>query len=494
MRRQLTKIGNILNGKTKKIEAEKARKLAQAEMSDRFLNSFFSHGIIPDQDMSGHKDYLQLQSIYGMKKSMSFDTKTHRVDSAEPVYNMDESGVKIPFEPFPRINMYYLWRASDAMRITTGVFVRESTREGYKVMSEYTLMCRNCKKHFHNDPYGNEEGEDKKSKSKQENVDPQMAMMGGQMPSTQDTMKCDDCGNTGKMYYSENEVDDKSKQETKEGAKPKKGFLKPDWRERRAMDAILEKSMTNGNPRNYWATMQEKRFQDLILYDDIILIFDYEYTIKDGKAIAGKMPIGMNRASPYMTYLVMDRSGRLSYTDDNKRVYVCPYPNHRAITKTVSEFENPPLCEDHKIEMKPCASMVGIVFGQWFNIIGHNTERTYFTEEETFHDGQYFTPSDMYGFSVFYTVFEKIQSLGFGSEYINKYYNKMRPPKTFLFIPSSSPDQLIATMEKASQFAQTDPNNIVPMAKEPSTKGGSNDVQLINIAGTIEEMRILEMV
>ena len=42
------------------IEAEKARKLAQAEMSDRFLNSFFSHGIIPDQDMSGHKDYLQL--------------------------------------------------------------------------------------------------------------------------------------------------------------------------------------------------------------------------------------------------------------------------------------------------------------------------------------------------------------------------------------------------------------------------------------------------
>ena len=96
MRRQLTKIGNILNGKTKKIEAEKARKLAQAEMSDRFLNSFFSHGIIPDQDMSGHKDYLQLQSIYGMKKSMSFDTKTHRVDSAEPVYNMDESGVKIP--------------------------------------------------------------------------------------------------------------------------------------------------------------------------------------------------------------------------------------------------------------------------------------------------------------------------------------------------------------------------------------------------------------
>ena len=63
MRRQLTKIGNILNGKTKKIEAEKARKLAQAEMSDRFLNSFFSHGIIPDQDMSGHKDYLQLQSF-----------------------------------------------------------------------------------------------------------------------------------------------------------------------------------------------------------------------------------------------------------------------------------------------------------------------------------------------------------------------------------------------------------------------------------------------
>ncbi len=382
--------------------------------------------------------------------------------SGEPVLDMG-SGIKIPYEPFPRLNLYYMYKNSDAFRIPILKLNQEVHREGIRLEPTFALVCNNCGKSYTTDPYL--KGEDSKESGKDA------------------TMSCEICPNEGKVYY---DGDDVPKD------KHKSGFMKPSWKQYKKAKLLLGKPVDQNNKLLKIEKFSRSLVNDSSIYDDVFIIVNYEYEHK-GNEFKKKRITRMAKAPPYMSYLVCDRSGRVSYTDDGKRVYVCPLGSHREQTQLVPVDESVPICKEHNLKMKPVALMVGMVYGYGYGLIGHNMKRLYYTDEEVLHDGHQYHPSEIYGYSPAFTIYNILITLGYQDEYVLKYYNKMRPPRALLFIPSSSNDDVLSAFRKARNFAKTDPNNIFPMTVEPSIKGGRNQVQYINISGSLEELQFIEM-
>ena len=379
-------------------------------------------------------------------KAYSGTTETIRPPIDTPFVSTD-SGAKIPVNPFPLHFLYQLARNVDALRIPIEVINRELFRNGIQVEPRFRLKCTSCEKEFSDIPT--------KRISIQHNEE---------TSEKEDDLTCDACGGTK--------------------------FDKPEPKQRKKLDSMLRKAVNDNGQRLKDVLKMIEKDLEIADWGAFALMKEYRFT-SDGKIKDSKLK-EIIRMHPPQCFMIVDYDGRLGYDDRGNKVYVCPRPSHRTkrlnSKNAIGDQGVVPRCSECGLVGAPAWLEVN---SQYATNIPNQKRVLYIKGEVYFKAGKYW-PDLVYGYSPIFSIWSKVMSLAHMDEYVRKYFDKFRPPKGLLVIASRNTASVQKMFDKIKLEGKRDPHNIHPLIVE-NERGGRNMVQYVNLMGTLEELKFIEV-
>ena len=401
------------------------------------------------------------------------------------------SSMSNPYMDTPEGSKVPIWRISPNMQYELADYVgdlraiietiqREMFRNGIEVRAKYRYKCLECLKEFKGKPsakympideserkvmdsndVGNSNKKPKKKEIKKENKN---------RPT--DNLECDSCGNTN----------------------PRKWKV-PNPKNRVILQTLMDKKVNNNNQSLKLVARQVER--DLDIIDGGYTLISRRWKIvdlpePDPKTGATKRAMQNTtdseideiiRLNPTQIAIVASNNGVLGVGADNVPRYICPDYAHRDTVLKLPVCDKCG-CEAFNAFLETNSVPYGVVNA------GNYIKMMYAKEEVIWIAGKYY-PDILYGNSPIQAIWKKVMSLMHQDEYIWKYFDKDRPPKSLLAIGSRNPESAQSFMERQKQGAKQDP--YMPrmiMVNSENVKAG---LEYIDLTPNLKELELNDL-
>lgn len=288
-------------------------------------------------------------------------------------------------------------------------------------------------------------------------------------PKQEELLECDECGNDDPKF-----------------------FDKPNPTNRAIVQAVLN-IPANHNKQSI-ITVGRSYERDMDVVDGAYCLVSKKYKMKllsEPDPLTGATAIVDDsmteiveylRLNPIQVNLVADNEGRLGYDSTKKPVWICPDYTHRD-----KRLERP-FCD-----RCGCRAFNGILEANAvpYGMPISDPKKMIYAEEEIIWTAGKFYPDVLYGYSPIQAIWKKAMSLFHQDEYIWKYFDKDRPPKSLLMIGSRNYESAQAFMERQRMGARSDPYmpRIVTVNNEDTNKG----VNFIDLTPNFKELELSEL-
>lgn len=385
------------------------------------------------------------------------------------------SSMAQPYMDTPEGSKVPIWRVSPNMQYELAEYVgdlrsiietiqREMFRNGIEVRKKYKYKCLSCGKEFKGKPIKhyvplNDVANIKKPKRQVKDTGT-------------DNLECDECGNTN----------------------PKKWKI-PKPKNRVILQTLVDRKVNNNRQTLKIVARQVER--DLDIIDGGYALISRRWVIRDlpePDPITGAIREAVEdievseideitRLNPTQVSIVASNTGKIGVGSDNQPRYICPDYAHRG--KTLRKPVCPDCgCKAFNAFLETNSVPYGIVNA------GNYQKMMYSNDEIIWINGKY-SPDLLYGNSPIQSIWKKVTSLMHQDEYIWKYFDKDRPPKSLLAIGSRNPESVQAFMERQKQGARADPYMPRPiMVNAENVKAG---IEFIDLTPNLKEMELTEL-
>ena len=399
-------------------------------------------------------DYERVtQDHYSMRKAINDEYLHSNSRASTPYPFMDTpDGSKIPMWRVAPNRMYELADYVGDLRAVIETIQREMFRNGLQVIPRYHHKCLVCLKEYEQKPLKEYVSlQDAQNKAKEK-------------------LQCTECGNDN----------------------PRK-WAKPDPKNRAILQALLDKRVNNNQQTLKIVARQAER--DLDIIDGCYVLVTRKWAIKKldrpdeltGATKEAVMSIEKSkldeiiRVHPIQCSIIASDEAVLGIGADGKPRYICPQYQHR---DTVLETPVCPKCgcKAFNAFMETNSVPYGVPL---------SSPKMYYAQREiVWIPGKYY-PDVLYGNSPIQSVWKKVLSLMFQDEYMWKYFDKERPPKSLLVMGSRNQESVAAFMEKQRQGARQDP--YMPRPILLNTENVSQALQFVDLTPNFKELELTEM-
>lgn len=401
-------------------------------------------------------DYNRVtQDHYDMRKAIN-DEYLHSNSRASTPYPFLDTpdGSKIPMWRMSPNRMYELADYVGDLRAVIETIQREMFRNGLQVLPRYEHKCLVCLKEYEQKPLKDYVPiSDLANKGKKEKL------------------QCSACGNDN----------------------PRK-WTKPDPKNRQVLQTLLDKRVNNNQQSLKLVARQAER--DLDIIDGCYILVSRQWKLKtfanpDPETGATKQALSsiheskideIIRIHPIQCSIIASDEATLGVGADGKPRYICPQYEHRdSILET-------PVCPKCGCE---CFNAFLETNSVPYGVPLSSPKKMYYAQREiVWIPGKYY-PDVLYGNSPIQSVWKKVLSLMFQDEYMWKYFDKDRPPKSLLVMGSRNAESVQSFMEKQRQGARQDPYMPRPILLNTENVGQS--LQYIDLTPNFKELELSDL-
>ena len=401
-------------------------------------------------------DYNRVtQDHYDMRKAIN-DEYLHSNSRASTPYPFLDTpdGSKIPMWRMSPNRMYELADYVGDLRAVIETIQREMFRNGLQVLPRFEHKCLVCLKEYEQKPLkdyvpisdlGNKEKKEK--------------------------LQCSACGNNNPRKWS-----------------------KPDPKNRQVLQTLLDKRVNNNQQSLKLVARQAER--DLDIIDGCYILVSRQWKLKkfatpDPETGATKQALSsiheskideIIRIHQIQCSIIASDEAVLGVGADGKPRYICPQYEHR----------------DHILEVPVCPKCGCECFNAFletnsvpYGIPLSSPKKMYYAQREiVWIPGKYY-PDVLYGNSPIQSVWKKVLSLMFQDEYMWKYFDKDRPPKSLLVMGSRNAESVQSFMEKQRQGARQDPYMPRPILLNTENVGQS--LEYIDLTPNFKELELSDL-
>ena len=391
---------------------------------------------------------------YDIMKDMNDSFVHSNSRSSVPYPFMDTpDGAKIPMWRVAPNRLYELADYVGDLRAVIETIQREMFRNGLEVVPRYEHKCLVCLREYKQKPLAdyvplNEIGNDNKQK-----------------------LKCTSCGNDN----------------------PRK-WTKPDPKNRQVLQILLDNPVNNNRQSLKLVARQAER--DLDIIDGCYILVSRKWAIKTldkPDPLTGAIKEAMTdiktskvdeilRIHPVQCAIIASDDSVLGVSSDKKPRYLCPNYEHREAT-----FDEP-VCP--KCGCKAFNAFLSTNSVPYGTALGTPKKMFYAQNEIIWCPGKFY-PDLLYGNSPIQSVWKKVMSLMYQDEYMWKYFDKDRPPKSLLAIGSRNGESAQAFMERQRQGARQDPYMPRPILLNTENVGQS--LQYIDLTPNFKELELNDL-
>ena len=401
-------------------------------------------------------DYNRVtQDHYDMRKSIN-DEYLHSNSRASTPYPFLDTpdGSKIPMWRMSPNRMYELADYVGDLRAVIETIQREMFRNGLQVMPRYEHKCLVCLKEYEQKPLKDYVPiSDLGDKGKKEKL------------------QCSACGNDN----------------------PRK-WTKPDPKNRQVLQTLLDKRVNNNQQSLKLVARQAER--DLDIIDGCYILVSRQWKLKtfanpDPETGATKQALSsiheskideIIRIHPIQCSIIASDEATLGVGADGKPRYICPQYEHRDSILEV------PVCPKCGCE---CFNAFLETNSVPYGVPLSSPKKMYYAQKEiVWIPGKYY-PDVLYGNSPIQSVWKKVLSLMFQDEYMWKYFDKDRPPKSLLVMGSRNAESVQSFMEKQRQGARQDPYMPRPILLNTENVGQS--LEYIDLTPNFKELELSDL-
>lgn len=364
------------------------------------------------------------------------------------------TGSKVPLWRLHPHRMYEMAENIGDLRAVFETIQREMFRNGLKVQSKFKYKCPQCLKEF----------KEKPSKT-------YIPMMNLGKTQKKVEFSCDECD-----YEGDSEE-----------------FIKPVPKNRVKLQALLNKTANNNEQTLKIVSRQYER--DLDTVDGAYCVVTRNYNIKRRKdggivnELTGATGIVENpleaeidefvRVHPVQITMIANDEAKLGVGSDNKVRWICPNYSHR------ENILEQPVCDKCGCEAFTAIAETNAVP---FGLPVAEPKRRYYAKHELIWTAGKYMPDMLYGNSVLNAVWKKVMSLYHQDEYLWKYFDKDRPPKSLLAIGSRNYETVQSFFERQRQGARADP--YMPRPVLLNTDNVGNALQYVDLTPNFKELEL----
>jgi hypothetical protein len=401
-------------------------------------------------------DYNRVtQDHYDMRKAIN-DEYLHSNSRASTPYPFLDTpdGSKIPMWRMSPNRMYELADYVGDLRAVIETIQREMFRNGLQVLPRFEHKCLVCLKEYEQKPLKDYVPiSDMGNKGKKEKL------------------QCSACGNDN----------------------PRK-WAKPDPKNRQVLQTLLDKRVNNNQQSLKLVARQAER--DLDIIDGCYVLVSRQWKLKtfanpDPETGATKQALSsiheskideIIRIHPIQCSIIASDEATLGVGADGKPRYICPQYEHRdSILET-------PVCPKCGCE---CFNAFLETNSVPYGVPLSSPKKMYYAQKEiVWIPGKYY-PDVLYGNSPIQSVWKKVLSLMFQDEYMWKYFDKDRPPKSLLVMGSRNAESVQSFMEKQRQGARQDPYMPRPILLNTENVGQS--LEYIDLTPNFKELELSDL-
>ena len=392
---------------------------------------------------------------YSMRKSIN-DEYLHSNSRASTPYPFLDTpdGSKIPMWRMSPNRMYELADYVGDLRAVIETIQREMFRNGLEVKPRYEHKCLVCLKEYEQKPLKDYVPiSDLGNKTKKEKL------------------QCSACGNDNPRKWS-----------------------KPDPKNRQVLQTLLDKRVNNNQQSLKIVARQAER--DLDIIDGCYILVSRQWKLQkfstpDPETGATKKALmsiheskidEIIRIHPVQCSIIASDEAVLGVGADGKPRYICPQYEHR----------------DAVLEVPVCPKCGCECFNAFLetNSVPYGTplsspKKMYYSQKEIVWIPGKFYPDVLYGNAPIQAVWKKVLSLMFQDEYMWKYFDKDRPPKSLLVMGSRNAESVQSFMEKQRQGARQDPYMPRPILLNTENVGQS--LQYIDLTPNFKELELSDL-
>lgn len=397
-------------------------------------------------------EYMRTQNTnYSLLKSFDRNFVDTNGRPSLPLPYLDTpTGSKVPLWRLQPLRMFEMAENIGDLRAVLETIQREMFRNGLKIQPKFRYKCPRCFKTFKEKPLLTYMPLDQIGKETKE-----------------EDLRCDECRFEGK----ESE------------------FLTPKPEERAILQTIIDKYVNNNNQKLIMVARQYER--DLDTIDYAVCAVTKNYKIKGFKGVdpdtGAQFYADVDSAEidefirihPVQVTMIANDEGRLGIGSDNKPKWICPDYEHR---DKVLEM---PVCD--RCGTRAFTAILETNTVPYGLPIANPKKQWYAKHEVIWTPGKY-SPDLLYGNSVLNAVWKKVMSLYHQDEYIWKYFDKDRPPKSLLGIGSRNYETVQSFFERQRQGARADP--YMPRPILLNTDNVSQALQYIDLTPNFKELEL----
>jgi len=374
------------------------------------------------------------------------------------------TGSKVPLWRLHPHRMYEMAENIGDLRAVFETIQREMFRNGLKVESKFKYKCPKCFKEF-------------KEKPSKDYIP--MSALGKTQKKIE--FSCDEC---------DYEADSKE-------------FIRPDPEGRIKLKAIMDMKANNNEQNLKIIGRQYERDLDtvdggyclvtrnynIIRNDDQSIIDELTgatgvvgYVTAGGKIVENTtdQPIDeFIRVHPVQITMIANDEAKLGVGSDNKIRWICPNYAHR------DHILEQPICDKCGTKAFTAIAETNAVP---FGLPVAEPKRRYYAKHELIWTAGKYMPDLLYGNSPLNAVWKKVMSLYHQDEYLWKYFDKDRPPKSLLAIGSRNYETVQSFFERQRQGARADP--YMPRPILLNTDNVSQALQHIDLTPNFKELEL----
>ena len=271
-------------------------------------------------------------------------------------------------------------------------------------------------------------------------------------------------------------------------------WSKPDPKNRQVLQTLLDKRVNNNQQSLKLVARQAER--DLDIIDGCYVLVSRQWKLKtfanpDPETGATKQALSsiheskideIIRIHPIQCSIIASDEATLGVGADGKPRYICPQYEHRdSILET-------PVCPKCGCE---CFNAFLETNSVPYGVPLSSPKKMYYAQKEiVWIPGKYY-PDVLYGNSPIQSVWKKVLSLMFQDEYMWKYFDKDRPPKSLLVMGSRNAESVQSFMEKQRQGARQDPYMPRPILLNTENVGQS--LEYIDLTPNFKELELSDL-
>lgn len=419
---------------------------------DNFKKTLTDFTLVSKSDLNRiqNTNYSLMKSMENINPLIPSDDRP-----SSPLPYLDTpSGSKVPIWRLHPFRIFEMSESIGDLRVVHEAIIREMYRNGLKIEARFKHKCPECGKKFKEIPSKDyvplvDDGSKKKI-----------------------TYKCDECDYEGDS----------------------KEFIRPDPKYRKILEAILENPINNNE--QYLEDLGKQWEKDIDRMDQAAVLITRDYLIrskKDGTPIDETGAIceadlenskisEMLRVHPVQYSMIANDEMRLGMGSDNVPRWICPKYEHR------NKVLKNPICD-----ICGCKAFTAIIETNAIPSGMPMTEpksRLYAKHEVIFTAGRS-EPDMLYGNSLINAVWKKVMSLYHQDEYIWKYFDKDRPPKSLLAIGSRNYETVQSFFERQKQGARADPYMPRPVLLNTDNVGQA--LQYIDLTPNFKELELSDL-